>query len=56
MLEQILVAIIAGGLASGLGAFIGVKVSLGKVETRLNGHDRDLEDVDDRLKWLERKR
>lgn len=55
MLEQILVSVVAGGVASAFGAYLGVKVALAKVETRLTGHDEDIGDHSDRLKWLERK-
>lgn len=55
IVEQIIVAAIVGGLASGFGAFIGVRIALARVETKLAAHEKDIEDHADRLKWLERK-
>lgn len=55
MLEQILISVLVGGITSGFGAFVGVKVALAKIEIRLRGHDLNLGDHDDRLKYLERR-
>lgn len=43
-------------LGAGISVYVGVKVALAEIKSKQAQHDKDLEDHDDRLKYLERER
>ena len=41
-------------VGSGFAAYIGVRVALTKIQTRQDGHDRDIGKLDERMTYVER--
>lgn len=50
---QILISL-AGIVCAGLASYIGVRVALARIEARQDSHDKDIDDLCDRVTFIER--